>query len=90
MMPAYNTQTAMPFNVFQAQQPPYVTVPTSMVCYYAPVPLYEWADPSDGQGIIKVLPEQGSGGDIEQSTENLLPHIQQTILYYDPMVHKVW
>ena len=85
MMPAYNPQTAMPFNAFQAQQPPYcVTVPTSMTCYYAPMPMCEWAEPTEA--IKEVLPEQVSGEDIEQSTENLLPHVQQTILYYDPMV----
>ena len=86
-MPAYNPQATIPFNVFQAQQPPYcVTVPTSMMCYYAPMPMCEWAEPTGGEAIKEVLPEQASGEDIEQSTENLLPHVQQTILYYDPMV----
>lgn len=87
MMPAYNctTQTAIPFNVFQAQQQPYVAIPTSMVCYYAPMSAYEW---TSNQAITEVLPEQASGGNIEQSMEDLLPHIQRTILYYDPMVHE--
>lgn len=84
MIPAYNPQTAMPFNVLQSQQPPYctVTVPTSMMCYYAPtcMPMCEWGETTE------VLAEQTSGEAIEQSTENMLPNIQQTIMYYDPLV----
>ena len=88
-MMAYNPQTTMHMNMFQALQPPYVTVPTSML-YCAPMPLCELAEPTNDV-IAEVLPdltEQGSGEEIEQASEDMLPSIQQTILYYDPMVCK--
>ena len=54
------------------------------MCYYAPMPLmFEWGE---GEAVTEVLPKLASGEDIQQSAENLLPHMQQTFLYYDPTV----